>query len=165
MIVIDHYMGCQESRATMRNSFHSCGLNLYICIDRTLTFWTIFCISVLERPLSSNSLSDTAFFSNVSSSSMPRILLSTRLKKSYSFLDLPLQLWYSLFRSKNLLWVATLSTKGSVSSSEVLFGPSSPNIGGKKERHIPLSSSSKHLRIKSAGIDTKITVSLSSTWS
>jgi hypothetical protein len=80
----------------MRNSFHSYGLYLYIIIDRTLMIYTIFSNSGLERQQSSNSLSETRvlfyYSDGVSSSSIPRILLSTKLKKSYSFLDLFLHL-------------------------------------------------------------------------
>ena len=50
-------------------------------------------------------------------------------------------------------------------SSLSWFFASSPNMGGKNDRQIPLSSSSKHFNIKRAGIETNITVSLSSTYS
>jgi hypothetical protein len=68
---------------------------------------------------------------------------------------------------KYLLFVASLSTTAASSSSPLpLFDyASSPNIGGKKERHMPLSSSSRFFKMSNAGIETNISVSLSSTYS
>jgi hypothetical protein len=62
-----------------------------------------------------------------------------------------------------LLWIAYLSYTDNYPSYEAPM--SSPNIGGKNDLHIPLSSSSKFLRISKAGIVTNITVSLSSIYS
>ena len=45
----------QESSATMRNSFHSCGLYLCICMERTRMCCTIWCISSRVSPLFYNS--------------------------------------------------------------------------------------------------------------